>query len=192
MPSRLIRGHTVILAQLAAGLPLYRLGHGHPARSLSVFGSNEGWLWHVAYLVLRLGSSRLVLLRLSRQVDVCHLRRVVYHDFAWRSAWSRQELALLLSLVARLSDGRRLTPAIRVDVDVDHSTASLSGYLMLRAGNRRTILSDAVDLHLELVWLVASALMLHQRLLEVLGRVEVPRQLLVGEVVWLLHLILLA
>lgn len=60
---------------------------------------------------------------------------------------------------------------------------------MLCAGHRRTILSDAVDLHLELVRLVASALMLHQRLLEVLGRVEVPRQLLVGEVVWLLHLI---
>lgn len=112
MPPRLIRGHAVVLAQLAARLPLYWLCHGHPARSLGVFGGNEGWLWHVAHLALRLGSSGLVLLRLGRQVDICHLGRVVHHDFTWRSAWSCQELALLLSLVARLSDGGRLTPAV--------------------------------------------------------------------------------
>lgn len=49
---------------------------------------------------------------------------------------------------------------------------------MLRAGNRRTILPDSVDLNLKLVGLVASILVLHEGLLEVLRRVEVPGQLL--------------
>lgn len=56
---------------------------------------------------------------------------------------------------------------------------------MLCAGHG-SVLPDAVDLHLELVGLAASVLMLQQGLLEVLRGVEVPRQLLVGEVVRLL------
>ena len=62
---------------------------------------------------------------------------------------------------------------------------------MLRAGNRRTILPDSVDLNLKLVRLVASILVLHEGLLEVLRRVEVPGQLLAPKLMQLwLQLIL--
>jgi hypothetical protein len=97
---------------------------------------------------------------------------------------------LLLSLVTGLPDRWWLPPPIRVNVNIDHRTATLSCDLMLRTWNWSTVLADTVNLHLELMLLVVSILMLHHRLLEMLRRVEIPRKLLVAKVMELGDLIL--
>ena len=110
------------------------------------------------------------------------------HDLSRWSPWSRHQLPLLLCLIARLSDRRRLTPTIRVNVDIDNCAASLRGDLVLRARHRRTILPDPMNLNLELVRLprcsgtslCAGCSLVRQEcgLREMLGGVEVPCKLL--------------
>ena len=133
-------------------------------------------------------STRLLVLRFGGQVNVSHRRCVVQHDLSWRSPWSRHQLPLLLRLIARLSDRRRLTPTIRVNIDVDDCAASLRGDLVLCTRHRRSIRPDPVNLNLELVRLPrcsrtcrrATCSLVRQEcgLLEVLGGVEVPCKLL--------------
>ena len=105
MPPRLVGGHAVVLTQLAAGLPLHGLSQWHAARTLSNLRLHKGRLWHVSHLLLlSMGSAMLLMLCLSRQIDIGHRCRVMQHDLSRRSAWSCHKLPLLLRLVARLPD----------------------------------------------------------------------------------------
>ena len=189
MPSRLVRGYAVVLAQLAAGLSFHGLSQWHAALTLRDLGLHEGRLRHVAYLrLLRMCSAWLLVLRFGGQVDVGHRRRVVEHDLSRRSPWPCHQLPLLLRLITRLSDRRRLTPTVRVNIDVDDGATSLRGDLVLCTWHRRSILPDPVNLNLELVRLprcsrtcrraTCSLVRQERGLLEVLGGVEVPCKLL--------------
>lgn len=162
MSSRLVRRNALILSQFAAGLALYGVSHGHSThRRLCIITTT--WLQrlmsHITYLTLSGLSSGLVSLRFGGHIYVGHLRGVMQDHFVLLRIG--HQLLLLLRLVTRLPYRWRLSPTIRVDVDVDDSASSLSGDLMLRAWDRRSVLADSVDLHLELMRLVATILVLH-------------------------------